>query len=153
MVPGTHGRRLLTHSALRLVAATVLLALALIVELGKPDEFAVNPFFALIGIVYAASLLFIASLRHVDRFPWLIDLRFAIDVLVVTAFVALTGGVTSLFSWLYVLPIIAASSIQFRRGALQVAAFSSLLYTGVVLAQYLQASGYLDPRLAFVIGG
>jgi two-component system sensor histidine kinase PilS (NtrC family) len=153
MVPGTHGRRLLTHIALRLVAATVLLGLALIVELGRPDDFAVNPFFALIGVVYAASLVFMASLRYVDRFPWLIDVHFAIDVLVVSAFVALTGGVTSLFSWLYVLPIIAASTIQFRRGALQVAALSSLLYTGIVLAQYLQASGYLDPNLAVVIGG
>ena len=150
---GTLGRRLITHIILRLLAATVLLGLALVVELGGPEGSTVNPFFALIAVVYAASLLFIASLRYVDRFPWLADVQFSVDVVVVSACVALTGGVTSLFSWLYVLPIVAASTIQFRRGALQIAAFSSLMYTGVVLAQYLQASGYLDPILGIVIAG
>src|SRR5262249_47858468 len=122
-------------------------------ELGGPEGFAVSPFFTLIGVVYATSLLFIASLRYVDRFPWLADVQTSIDVVVVSACVALTGGVTSLFSWLYVLPIVAASSIQFRRGALQIAALSSLMYTGVVLAQYLQASGYLDPILGITVVG
>jgi two-component system sensor histidine kinase PilS (NtrC family) len=147
------GRRLLMHITVRLVAATVLLGLALVVELGGPERFTVNPFFALIAVVYGASLLFIASLRYVDRFPWLADVQFSVDVVVVSACVALTGGVTSLFSWLYVLPIVAASTIQFRRGALQIAAFSSLMYTGVVLAQHLQASGYLDPILGIAIAG
>ena len=123
MIQGALGRRLLTHITLRLVAATVLLGLALVVELGGRNDFAVNPFFALIAVVYAASLLSIASLRYVERFPWLTDVHFSIDVVVVTACVALTGGVTSLFSWLYVLPIVAASTVQFRRGALQIAAF------------------------------
>ena len=51
----------------------------------------------------------------------------------VSAAVALTGGLTSLFTSLYVLPIVAASTVQFRRGALQVAALGSLLYAGIVL--------------------
>ena len=46
----------------------------------------------------------------------------------------MTGGVTSYFSLLYVLPIIAAASLMRRRGALMVAALSSLLYAGLVAA-------------------
>jgi two-component system, NtrC family, sensor histidine kinase PilS len=149
----TLGRRLLTHITLRLVVATVLLGAALVLELRAPAEFAVNPFFVLIAVVYAASLLFIASLRYVERFPWLLDVHFSIDVLTVSACVALTGGVSSLFSSLYVLPIVAASTIQDRRGAVRLAAFSALLYAGIVLAQHLQASGYLDPLFGVVIGG
>jgi two-component system sensor histidine kinase PilS (NtrC family) len=140
---GTLGQRLLAHIALRLAAATVLLGAALVVQLRTPGDFGTNPFFALIALVYGVSLVFIASLRFVERVPWLIDVHFAIDVLVVTACVALTGGIASYFNPLYVLPIVAASTIQFRRGALQVAAFGSLLFAAVVLAQYAQAAGEL----------
>jgi two-component system sensor histidine kinase PilS (NtrC family) len=150
---GTLGRRLLAHIALRLAAATVLLGAALVVQLRTPGDFGTNPFFLLIALVYGVSLAFIASLRFVDRFPWLIDIHFAIDVIVVSACVALTGGISSYFTSLYVLPIVAASTIQFRRGALQVAAFGSLLFGAVVLAQYSQAA---DPDAGvfwFAIGG
>ena len=113
---GTLGRRLLAHIALRLAAATVLLGAALVIQVRAPGDFGTNPFFALIALVYAVSLVFIASLRFVERFPWLTDIHFAIDVVVVSACVALTGGITSLFTSLYVLPIVAASTIQFRAG-------------------------------------
>jgi two-component system sensor histidine kinase PilS (NtrC family) len=149
----TLGRRLLAHIALRLVAATVLLGAALVVQLRTPGDFATNPFFALIALVYGVSLVFIASLRHVERFPWLTDINFAIDVVVVSACVALTGGISSYFTSLYVLPIVAASTIQFRRGALQVAAFGSLLFGAVVLAQYLQATGNLDTFFGMTFSG
>ena len=143
----TLGRRLLAHIALRLAAATVLLGAALVVQLRTPGDFGTNPFFALIAITYGVSLAFITSLRFVERFPWLTDIHFAIDVLVVTACVSLTGGTSSYFTSLYVLPIVAASTIQFRRGALQVAAFASLMFAAVVLAQYAQATGNLDTFL------
>ncbi len=150
---GTLGRRLLAHIALRLAAATVLLGAALVVQIRAPGDFGTNPFFALIALVYAVSLIFIASLRFVDRFPWLTDIHFSIDVIVVSACVALTGGITSLFTSLYVLPIVAASTIQYRRGALQVAAFGSLLFSGVVLAQYLHATGNLDSLFGITFAG
>ena len=44
--------------------------------------------------------------------------------------------------------VIAASTIQFRRGGLMVATLSTVLYGGLVLAQYLAASGLrTDPWL------
>jgi two-component system, NtrC family, sensor histidine kinase PilS len=147
----TLAHRLLLHIALRLIAATVLLGAGLLLQLRAPTTFAVHPFFALIGCVFAVSLLFIATLRYVDRLPWLTDVHFALDVAIVSACVALTGGVSSLFTSLYVLPIVAASSVQFRRGALQVAAFGSLMYAGVVLVQYLQAAGHVDAVLGIWI--
>ena len=143
------GRRLLTHIALRLAVATVLLGSALVVQLRAPGVFPVNPFFLLIALVYGVSLLFIASLRFVTRFPWLTDVHFAFDVVIVSGAVAFTGGLTSLFTSLYVLPIIAASSLQFRRGAFQVAALGTLLYGAIVLVQYGVASGLIDPVLGF----
>jgi two-component system sensor histidine kinase PilS (NtrC family) len=87
-------------------------------------------------------------LRLVDSHRWLVDLQLAGDALIVSAFIYFTGGVTSYFSSLYVLPIVAAAIVQFRRGGLLVAILSAVLYGGVVLAQYLTASGFMhDPWL------
>ena len=58
------------------------------------------------------------------------------DAILVSGFIGLTGGVVSYFSSLYLLPIMAAATVQFRRGAVQVAAFSLVLYLGLVVAQY-----------------
>src|SRR5688572_4132408 len=136
-------RRLAALIAIRLVVATVLLGSAVVVQLRQPDASAVHPFFFLIGLTYAVSLGFIGSLRFVERFPWLTDVHFAIDAMLVSAVVLLTGGVQSFFTILYVLPIVAASAMQFRRGGLQIAGFSTILFIGVVMAQYLHAEGYL----------
>jgi len=144
-------RRLAAHIAVRLVVATALLGSAVIVQLREPGALPVNPFFFLIGLTYAFSLGFIASLPFVDRFPWLTDVHFAIDSVIVSAAVFLTGGVDSLFTILFMLPIVAAASVQFRRGGLQVAGLSTILYIGLVLAQYLYATGYLDLPLRLVI--
>ncbi len=149
MNEGTLSRRLLSHIAVRLAAATVLLGSAWLIHLRAPGLLNLNPFYVLIASIYAVSLVFIATLRFVDRFPWLIDVHFAIDVMVVSAAVALTGGITSIFTSLYVLPIVAASILQFRRGSLQVAALSAVLYGGVVLAQYAEVAGLIDPVLGY----
>jgi len=136
-------RRLAVHIAVRLLVATVLLSAAVIVQLRAPGALPINPFFTLVGMTFAVSLGFIGSLRFVERSPWLTDVHFAIDAVVVTAAVYITGGVESLFTILYMLPIVAASEVQFRRGGLQIAGLSSILYFGVVVAQYLSANGYL----------
>ena len=153
MIESPLERRLLSHVVLRLVAATVLLGTALLIQVRAPDLFDLNPFYVLIASAYAVSLVFIATLRVVGRLPWLIDVHFAIDVLVVSAAVALTGGITSIFTSLYVLPIVAASTLQFRRGSLQVAALSSVLYAGVVLAQYAEVAGLIGPVLGYAFDG
>ena len=152
MTSPTLGRRLLQHIALRLVAATVLLGAALVVELRVPGDLPIDPFFALIAVIYAVSLAFTASLQYVDRYPALVDLHFAVDTLVVSAAVALTGGISSLFSILYVLPILAATSVEYRRGGMQVAVLSAFVYGSVVLVQAMQATGSMGPMLGLVIG-
>ena len=118
-------RRLAVHIAVRLLVATVLLGAAVIVELRAPGALPISPFFFLVGLTYAVSLGFIASLRFVDRLPWLTDVHFAIDAIIVSAAVFITGGVESLFAILYMLPIVAASTVQFRRGGLQIAGLST----------------------------
>src|SRR5688572_9284993 len=128
--------RLSALIAIRLVVGTLLLGSAILIELNRPGAFQVDPFFFLIGVTYLLSIVYLATLRRVERWPWLVDLQLGADAILVSAFIHVTGGITSYFSSLYLLPIIAASTVRFRRGALQVAALSAGLYLLMVSVQY-----------------
>ncbi len=141
-------RKLRWLIAIRAVISTVLLGGATFAQITAPGSFPVDPFFFLIGLTYALTAIYAASLRRADKYRWLVDVQLAGDVLIVSAFIYFTGGITSYFSSLYVLGIVAAATVQFRRGGLLVAVLSAVLYGGVVLAQYLTAAGLMhDPWL------
>jgi two-component system, NtrC family, sensor histidine kinase PilS len=123
---------------IRVIVSTLLLGSAILVQLNRPGAFPVNPFFFLIGLTYGLSVVYTLSLPYAARFNWLADVQLAADAVLVSAFIFVTGGITSYFSTLYVLPIIAASTVRFRRGALQVATLSAILYLTMVWAQYTQ---------------
>jgi two-component system sensor histidine kinase PilS (NtrC family) len=130
--------------AIRAVIGTILLGSATLAKIRAPELFPGDPFFLLIGLTYALTIAYAATLQFVnDRRRWLVDLQLAGDALIVTAFIYLTGGITSYFTSLYVLPIVAGSTVQFRRGGLLVATLSAVLYVGLVLAQFMAVSGLL----------
>ncbi len=129
--------RLLTLIAVRVVVSTFLLGWAVLIQLSRPGSFPVDPFFFLIGLTYGLSVFYLATLRYAEKHGWLVDLQFGADALLVAAFIHLTGGITSYFSSLYVLPIIAASSVRLGRTAIQVATLSAVLYLALVTAQYV----------------
>jgi two-component system sensor histidine kinase PilS (NtrC family) len=129
-------RKLLWLIGGRAGVITLLLGSAILIQLKAPGSFPIDPFFALIGLTYALTVVWSLTLRFVDRHPWLVDVQVACDALIVSAIVHLTGGVTSYFASLYTLPIIAASTVQSWRGGLMVSVLSSLMYGGLVIAQY-----------------
>src|SRR5688500_3051564 len=127
----------------RAAVITLLLGSALLIRIKFPGAFPIDPFFLLIGITYAVTALYTLALRYFERYSWLIDVQLGCDAVIVSAIVYITGGVSSYFSSLYTLPIIAASTIQSRRGGMMVGVLSSLLYGGLVLAQYY-GTGFLS---------
>jgi two-component system sensor histidine kinase PilS (NtrC family) len=129
-------RRLSTLIAARVVLVTLLLGSAILIQISRPGAFPIDPYFTLIGITYALSVFYLATLRLAERHPWLVDLQFGADALLVSAFIHVTGGIASNYSSLYVLPIIAAAMIRYRRVAMQVATLSAALYLALVAIQY-----------------
>ena len=134
--------RLSTLITVRVVVSTLLLGSAILVQINRPGAFPSDPFFLLIGVTYALSVVYLASLRFVDRYPWIADAQLGADAILVSAFIHVTGGITSYFSSLYLLPIMAASTVRFRRGALQVAALSAILHLALVSSQYLEPTAF-----------
>jgi two-component system sensor histidine kinase PilS (NtrC family) len=129
--------RLSVLIAVRVVLVTLLMGSAILIQFSRPGAFPVDPFFALIGLTYALSMFYLATLRFAERHPWLMDLQFSVDALLVSAFLHVTGGITSNFSSLYLLPIVAASMIRYRRVAVQLAVLCSLLYLALAALQYV----------------
>ncbi len=136
-------RRLRWLIATRAIIGTLLLGGAIVVELTGPGRFAIDPFFLLIAVTYGLTFLSALTLPLVERRRWLIDVQLAIDVAVVSAFVYVTGGITSVFSSLYVVPIVAGSLLQHRRGGLLLSGLSSLLFVALVVVQFMAADGRL----------
>ncbi len=128
-------RKLFWLIAIRTGISTLLLGSAVFVQMTAPGTFPGEPLFLLIGATYGLNILWALTLKWTERFTGIVDVQLACDALAVTGFIAVTGGITSYFAALYVLPIAAASSVQFRRGGMMIATLSALLYMGIVLVQ------------------
>src|ERR1051325_6175630 len=87
--------------AVRVVISTLLLGTATLAQITAPGSFEVYPFFFLIGLTYALTIAYAATLRFVDEHRWLVDAQLGGDALIVSAFIYFTGGITSYFSSLY----------------------------------------------------
>ena len=135
-MPVTLQRKLLWLIGGRAAVITLLLGSAILIQSRAPGTLPIDPFFFLIAVTYGLTALWALTLRFVDAHPWLIDVQLACDAVIVSAIVQLTGGVASYFSSLYALPIIAASTVQSWRGGMTVSVLSSLVYAGLVVAQY-----------------
>jgi two-component system, NtrC family, sensor histidine kinase PilS len=138
-------RRLIWLIAARVIVSTLLLGSAILLEIRAPGTLPADPFFLLIAFTYALTGLVAVTLSYAERHPWLIGVQLAADVAIVSAFVFFTGGISSYFALLYVLPIMGASALLSRWGGTWVAALSGAAYAGLVGAQYLAEAGVLSP--------
>ncbi|MFO7692055.1 MAG: ATP-binding protein [Vicinamibacterales bacterium] len=132
-------RRVVQLMIWRLVITTILLGSAAAIQLNTAATAQPGPLYVLIAWTYALSAGYALSLRRTGRAPWLVDVQLALDALTVAGFVWVTGGILSYFSFLYVLPIMAASAVHFRRGAWRIAALTMVLYATTAALQYSQA--------------
>ena len=134
---------------IRAALSTILLGSAIFAQIAAPGSLPVDPVFVLIGSIFALTIAYALTLPYVEKNRWLVDVQLAGDALFVSAFIYITGGITSYFTSLYGLAIVAASAVQFRRGALLVATLCTVLYGGIVLAQYFAEAGLLPAPWRF----
>jgi two-component system sensor histidine kinase PilS (NtrC family) len=136
MPDSTLRRKLLYLVVARAIVVTLLLGSAILVRLESPASLPVDPFFFVIALTYALTVVYSLLLGKTTEHQWIAEVQLVLDALIVSALVCLTGGIFSYFHTLYTLPIIAASTIRSRRGGVVVGLLSSVIYIGIVLAQY-----------------
>jgi two-component system sensor histidine kinase PilS (NtrC family) len=126
------GRTRLSYvMAVRVGLVTLLLAAALVAELGAPlgsqRAPVVGALFALIASTYGLTIVFALLLQRARRIGPLAVAQLASDLLLATLLVHLTGGAESAFAFMYILVIVGAAFLL-GRGALAVTAAAILLY-------------------------
>jgi len=118
----------------RLALAALLLTLGPFVpaDLMPGKQPAILALALLVAVASSGALLLVGSVAQPRHVAWLICL---LDVVLITAVVAATGGARSMFAFLYVLSVTGACVLLSRTGGLAIAAAASVLYTAVVLGR------------------
>ncbi|MBW1980583.1 MAG: PAS domain S-box protein [Deltaproteobacteria bacterium] len=135
-------RKLKRLMFLRVLFATFLLAVTAVVQ-AKAYQFFINAspisLYTVAVLIYFATgcyVLLLRRLHRANRVKLLAYIQLVLDVVFVTALIYVTGGIESIFSFMYILVIINAAIMLYRRGGLFIASASSIFYGVLLDMQY-----------------
>ena len=114
--------------AVRVVVVTTLLLAALIIQFTVRELLPINYLYTTAGVTYALTLCYIWAGNVIASRKVNLAIQTAGDLLVETLLVYFTGGLDSPFSFLYLVSIITASMLLYRRGGLFAASGAVILY-------------------------
>ncbi len=117
-----------TLIAVRVVAVTTLLLASLIIQYTVHEFLPINYMYLTAGLAYGLTLLYIICLQLIPSRKINLALQTGGDLVVETVLVYFTGGLDSPFSFLYLISIITASMLLYRRGGLFAASGATILY-------------------------
>src|SRR5687768_9057842 len=115
---------------------TVLLGGTAVVSWGltTPEGTQIRALYGLIGGTYLVSLAFALMLRQRRGLRLLAYTQITLDVAIAAVVVAITGRGESLFVFMFLLGIINAAVLRYRRGALLSASLAATAYLAVSFA-------------------
>ena len=138
-------RRIEWLMLLRLLFATFLLIATFIVQSKSYQNFFnTSPLslYLLTAVIYFLTICYALLLKRIKRLSLFAYIQLLLDVLFVTALIYVTGGIESIFSFMYILTIINAAIMLYRRGGLFIASASSICYGSLLDLQYF---GFIQP--------
>lgn len=142
----TFSRKLNWLMSLRFLFALLLLGSTIVVQIAYRNyrlEFPTLLLYALCGTIVLLSAFYGLVAPIVKRHQiFFVNLQICIDTICISLVVFITGGYSSVFSFLYLLIVIYSSVFVFKRGTLMVALFCSLQYAMLLV---LELYGYIDP--------
>lgn len=139
-------RRLIGFILIRVLLVTLFLVSTLILKVKDPDsieEWAFSRFILLITVAYLFSITSLVISWVMTRVTnTLAYFQIIWDIFFVTALLLVSGGISSPFSFLYLLSVVNASVLLSRREALYTASLCGILYGALIDFQYY---GFLAP--------
>ncbi len=121
-------RKIVMMMTFRMVIIITLLGSAILIQLVSRTILPINPLYFLIFLTSFFTLVSAMWFGKIRNLQILGYFQLSGDVFVVTLLLYFTGGVRSPFSFLYILVIIAASIVLYRKGSLYIASITSILY-------------------------
>jgi len=117
--------------AVRVVAVTTLLLATLIIQYTVRELLPINYLYTTAGVTYGLTLAYIGFGKLFTSRKLNLVIQISGDLVVETVLVYFTGGLDSPFSFLYLVSIITASMLLYRRGGLLAASGAVILYGGL----------------------
>ncbi len=105
--------------------------------------------YLLIAAIYSISFIYVLLLKRLNNLIHFAYLQLLVDTVLVTAVIYATGGIESIFSFLYILTIINGSIILYRKGGMIAASSCSILYGLLIDLHYYRVIEPLGSRLAY----
>ncbi|MBI5042509.1 MAG: hypothetical protein HZC10_01460 [Nitrospirae bacterium] len=120
---------------LRIVMITLFLISSVLfqIKFGKRE---IPAFYILAASVYFISIVYALLINRVNNFVLFAYIQLIGDLIIETVLVYITGGIESSFSFTYIITIIYASIMLYRKGGYVIAGISSILYGGLIDLQY-----------------
>jgi len=137
-------QKLIWLMTLRMVIIITLLGSAILIQLVSRTILPINPLYFLIFLTSIFTLFYGFLFNRVPDLKLLAYLQLSGDVLVITLLLYFTGGEKSSFSFLYILVIISASILLYRRGSLYIASISSIFYGLLVVLIHYRVVPHYD---------
>jgi two-component system sensor histidine kinase PilS (NtrC family) len=140
---------------LRVIIATVLLGSGAIIYFGNGLENEAFFLVLIVAFVYFLSLFYLLLQSFFERYPNLfMGIQIAIDLVLASAAISITGGRTSPFIFLYAIIIIFTSIMFSRTASFITAASAGILYILVALYQFFfHSNGALLSLPPMILGG
>lgn len=133
---------------LRVIFTTVLLGSTIIVQFKGRESLIAPPFlvlYGLIGTIYVLTFVYVLLLKRFRPAASFAYLQISLDTLFVTFLIYVTGGIASVFSFLYLVVIIYASMLLYKKGSFIMAVLCSIQYGVMIDLEYY---GIVSPFLA-----
>jgi two-component system sensor histidine kinase PilS (NtrC family) len=158
-------RRLQWLMFFRAVITSFFLGIAAITQLQKGDSYLAPHLvyiYGLTGSVYFLTFVYAFIIYVIKNFKAFAYVQIMADVILITLLMFITGGVNSIFSFMYSISIISASIILYISGGILTATVSSLFYSCLIVLQhyhlispiqigFLVTTGYSGTPLYFPI--
>ena len=122
--------------AVRVIVVTTLLLAALIIQYTVREVLPLDYLYVAAGVTYALTLAYITLAFLVPSRVVNLTVQIGGDLIVETLLVYFTGGLDSPFSFLYLVSIITASMLLYRRGGLLAASGATIFYGALVDLMY-----------------
>ncbi len=138
---------------LRVGFVSLLLGVAIIIQVRETKTYfgeILNAHYFLIALIYFLTFFYVVALKYIKNLSKLAYLQLLLDTIFITAIIYTTGGIGSMFSFLYLLNIISGSIILYRRGGTIIASFSSILYGAILDLSYYELINPIGYRFPYI---
>jgi two-component system sensor histidine kinase PilS (NtrC family) len=123
----------------RVMVASFFLGIAIIAQLQRSESYLAPYLICLYGLtagIFVLTFIYASLIYKIINLKLFCYFQIMMDILLITALLFITGGVNSIFPFMYSISIISASILLYRSGSLLAATGASFCYSLLVSFQY-----------------